>query len=56
LPYAAQTVLNQLTWRRKALPQNRLLTTLTDLPREGDVRTVIRDRIRTLEQRLKREV
>ena len=56
LPYAAQTVLNQLTWRRKALPQNRLLTTLTDLPREGDVRTLIRDRIRTLEQRLKREV
>ncbi len=56
LPDTAQAVLKKLTWRRKALPNNRLLTTLTDVPRDGGVRTIIRDRIRALEQRLKQEI
>ena len=56
LPESAQAVLKQLTWKRRALPHDVLLTKLADVPRNGDVRAIIKDRILTLKRRLKREV
>jgi acetoin utilization protein AcuC len=56
LPEPAQAVLKNLTWRWRASPQSNLLTTLRDLPRDGNVRQIIRDRIRILRPRLLTEV
>ena len=56
LPEPAQFVLKTLAWGRQSLPQKELLTTLRDLPRNGNVRQTIRERIRILEPRLKREI
>ena len=56
LPEPAQSILKTLTWGRQALPQSNLLTTLRDIPRTGNVRQIIRDRISVLEPRLKREI
>ena len=56
LPEPAETILRQLTWKRRALPQDILLTKLADMPRDGHVRQIISDRILVLKHRLKREV
>ena len=56
LPEPAQSVLKTLTWGRQPLPQSNLLTTLRDLPRGGNVRQIVRDRISILVSRLKQEV
>ena len=56
LPEPAQSILKTLTWGRQALPQSNLLTTLRDIPRTGNVRQIIRDRISVLEPRLNREI
>ena len=56
LPEPAETILRQLTWKRRALPQDILLTKLADMPRDGNVRQIISDRILALKHRLKREV
>ena len=56
LPEAAQAVLENLKWKWRASPKSNLLTTLRDLPRYGNVRQIIQDRIRILKPRLLTEV
>lgn len=53
LPDAAQGVLRDLSWKGGARPPPapHILTTLRDAPREGPVRTEIRDRIAALRRR-----
>jgi len=50
LPEAAQDVLRGLSWNGGARPPPapHILTTMRDAPREGPVRTEIRDRIAVL--------
>ena len=56
LPEPAQAVLENLKWKWRASPKSNLLTTLRDLPRNGNVRQIIQDRIRILKPRLLTEV
>ena len=53
LPGAAQAVLQALTWNggSRPPPDPALLTTLLDPPREGPVRSEVRDRLARLKQR-----
>ena len=53
LPGSSQAVLKALVWPRKATPGPELLKALRDTPRTGRVSTVIWDRIRALQPRLK---
>ena len=56
LPAPAQTILKSLSWKRRTLPKNNLYETLSDQHRYGNVRAIIRDRIATLQIRLRREI
>ncbi len=52
LPEEAQTVLQGLSWVRKAQPGPALLTRLRDDPRNGEIREEVRDAVRVLRERL----
>ncbi len=56
LPAPAQRILKSLSWKRRTLPNNNLYETLSDQHRYGNVRAIIRDRIATLQARLRREI
>ena len=59
LPDSAQNILRRLVWPGRAAgrnPPEHWFTTLTDAPRHGPIRDVIRDRASVLEGRLKAEV
>lgn len=53
LPDAAESVLRGLVWHRKGVPEEALLTTLADAPREGAVRDDVRSDVAVLKARLK---
>ncbi len=51
LPPEAREVLSVLTWARRGAPEPALLTTLRDVPREGQIRPDIRERLAVLASR-----
>lgn len=51
LPPEAEAVLRALTWARRSPPDERLLVTLRDAPREGPVRPELRERLAALARR-----
>lgn len=52
LPDAAQSIQRRLSWSRKGRPDERLLTTLQDAPRNGQISDEVRQRVATLSSRL----
>ncbi|GAA4227974.1 acetoin utilization protein AcuC [Sagittula marina] len=52
LPTAAQDVLRTLTWHRKGQPDEALLTTLVDAPRNGEISPDLRADVAVLRARL----
>ncbi len=51
LPDAASDVLRALSWARKGMPGEALLTTLRDAPRQGPVRAEVMERLAALARR-----
>lgn len=51
LPREAEAVLRGLSWTRRGEPSGHLLVTLRDPPREGPVRTEVRERLAALARR-----
>jgi acetoin utilization protein AcuC len=52
LPVSAETIQASLTWPRKGRPTDALLTTLRDAPREGPIRSEIRQAVSHLKSRI----
>jgi acetoin utilization protein AcuC len=43
LPSEAISLLKSLSWQRQTMPKERLLNSILDIPREGQLRNEVRD-------------